>query len=98
MTGKFLDLFCGCGGFSTGFEKAGFKTIAGIDNSEDVLDTFRHNHNPEAETHNHDISQEPMKFDVDYIIGSPPCQGFSHAKGSRSREDDRNNLVFDFIR
>ena len=27
-----LDLFCGCGGLSLGFEKAGFKVVAGIDN------------------------------------------------------------------
>lgn len=98
MTKKFLDLFCGCGGFSTGFEKAGFETRAGIDNAEDVLGSFKPNHSSKAESHNYDISKEAMKFDVDYIIGSPPCQGFSHAKGSRSKEDARNNLVFDFIR
>lgn len=35
-----IDLFCGCGGLSLGFEQAGL----GIDNWEDALVTFRHNH------------------------------------------------------
>jgi DNA (cytosine-5)-methyltransferase 1 len=27
----FLDLFCGCGGFSLGMERAGFRCLAAID-------------------------------------------------------------------
>lgn len=26
-----LDLFCGCGGFSLGMERAGFRTLAAVD-------------------------------------------------------------------
>jgi DNA (cytosine-5)-methyltransferase 1 len=95
---EFIDLFCGCGGFSAGFEAAGFKSKAGIDNAEDVLETFRENHHSDAEAIKYDISKEAKDFNVDYLIGSPPCQGFSHAKGERSLEDERNNLVFHFIR
>jgi len=29
---KVLDLFCGCGGFSLGFESAGFKIVMELDN------------------------------------------------------------------
>jgi DNA (cytosine-5)-methyltransferase 1 len=95
---EFIDLFCGAGGFSAGFEKAGFETKAGLDYAEDVLETFEKNHNDEAEAIKHDISEEIIDFDVDYLIGSPPCQGFSHAAGERSLDDERNNLVFHFIR
>ncbi|MFB6200362.1 MAG: DNA cytosine methyltransferase [Candidatus Nanohaloarchaea archaeon] len=95
---KFVDLFCGAGGFSAGFERAGFETKAGIDYADDVLETFEKNHVNGAEAIEHDISGEILDFDVDYIIGSPPCQGFSHAAGERSVEDERNNLVFHFIR
>ena len=31
---KCVDLFCGCGGMSLGFQKAGFNIVAGIDNWE----------------------------------------------------------------
>ena len=29
---KVVDLFCGCGGLSLGFEKAGMNVVAGFDN------------------------------------------------------------------
>lgn len=29
---KCVDLFCGCGGMSLGFEKSGFNIVAAIDN------------------------------------------------------------------
>ena len=39
-----LDLFCGAGGLSEGFRKAGFNICLGIDNDRDALETFRLNH------------------------------------------------------
>lgn len=39
-----IDLFCGCGGFSLGFERAGFEILLGIDIWKDALLTFSHNH------------------------------------------------------
>jgi DNA (cytosine-5)-methyltransferase 1 len=40
-----VDLFCGCGGFSTGLEATGrFNVLLGIDVSEPALETFRLNH------------------------------------------------------
>ena len=39
-----LDLFCGCGGLSLGFENAGFNVLLGIDMWEDALVTYRRNH------------------------------------------------------
>ena len=40
-----LDLFCGAGGLSCGFERAGFHILLGIDNDTKALETFRANHN-----------------------------------------------------
>lgn len=39
-----IDLFCGCGGLSYGFEKAGYHIALGIDNDEMALHTFEKNH------------------------------------------------------
>lgn len=36
-----IDLFSGCGGFSYGFQQAGFKVILGVDNNKIALDTFK---------------------------------------------------------
>lgn len=40
---KVVDLFCGCGGLSLGFEKAGMDVVAGFDNWLDALDVYRRN-------------------------------------------------------
>lgn len=39
-----IDLFCGCGGLSLGFEQAGFNVLLGIDMWKDALVTFSKNH------------------------------------------------------
>ncbi|MCX2819739.1 DNA cytosine methyltransferase [Haladaptatus sp. F3-133] len=96
-----IDLFCGCGGFSHGIELSGIEVLYGIDIEEKALKTFDTNHS-KAEAICYDISEEvPAKIaeeDFDVVFGSPPCQGFSHAKGERNETDERNNLVFDFVR
>ena len=38
-----LDLFCGCGGFSLGMQRAGFRILAAIDFNPDAVATFRTN-------------------------------------------------------
>lgn len=101
---KVIDLFCGGGGFSTGFQRCGFEILAGVDIDEDSLDTFRNNHN--APGYKIDLSEtEPNKLldtievdadEFDGIIGGPPCQGFSQA-GNRDPNDDRNKLVKNYF-
>ena len=39
-----IDLFCGCGGLSLGFEKAGINVLVGIDAWQDAITTFNYNH------------------------------------------------------
>ena len=39
-----LDLFCGCGGMSLGFEEAGYHVLLGIDIWKDALETYKYNH------------------------------------------------------
>ncbi|QQR82993.1 DNA cytosine methyltransferase [Candidatus Peregrinibacteria bacterium] len=98
-----IDLFCGCGGLSFGFEKAGYQVLLGIDNWEQSLKTFKANHNG-AETHLGDLSKTtPQEIanqykvkNVDVIIGGPPCQGFS-ISGKRLTEDPRNFLYKGFV-
>ena len=99
-----LDLFCGCGGLSLGFEMAGFQVKLAIDNWEDALVTFRYNHQ-KSQTFNGDLlnlSPADMKkrfnlSHIDVIIGGPPCQGFSVA-GKRIIDGDRNKLYKSFVR
>ncbi|MFT4905185.1 MAG: DNA-cytosine methyltransferase [Natronomonas sp.] len=96
---KAIDLFCGAGGFSKGFERAGIDVRYGVDADEAALETFERNHAGEAI--HHDIRESPPAeleaVDADIVFGSPPCKGFSDARGNRRLDDERNQLVFSFI-
>lgn len=101
-----IDLFCGCGGFSKGFEQAGFNIRLGVDVWEDAVKTYQFNF-PNAMTVNEDISnlegEDLLRIanisanEVDVIIGGPPCQGFS-VSGKRLLDDPRNILYKSFVR
>ena len=100
-----IDLFCGCGGLSYGFERAGFNILLGIDNDEKALETFELNHN-EAKSICGDITTISYEKDIkpligdksiDVIIGGPPCQGMS-LSGPRKFDDPRNKLYLSYIR
>lgn len=99
-----LDLFCGCGGLSLGFEQAGFNVLAGIDVWKDALITYQANH-PNSRTMQadlmnllpEDVEKEIGNSSIDVIIGGPPCQGFSIA-GKRIIDDERNKLYKSFVR
>ncbi len=103
-TNNVVDLFCGAGGLSKGFEWAGFNIIAANDNYKFACQTFRANH-PHTALIEGDITKKDIKDDlfkaikgkkIDIIIGGPPCQGFSHA-GKRLVDDPRNFLFKEFV-
>jgi DNA (cytosine-5)-methyltransferase 1 len=109
---NYLDLFCGCGGFSLGLKRAGLHCIAAIDSDPDAIKTFRRNF-PEV---SHVLERDLTKFTpeelrvligdvrVDIIVGGPPCQGFSKARmvdgsnhGIRLVEDPRRLLFRNYL-
>lgn len=100
-----LDLFCGAGGLSYGFECAGYDILVGIDNDSKALETFELNHKG-AKSICGDITKITYKNDIkpligdkkiDVIIGGPPCQGMS-LSGPRKFDDPRNKLYLSYIR
>lgn len=101
-----IDLFSGCGGFSYGFERAGYNVLLGVDIWKDALVTFKANHN-NSTTLEYDLSEiatetllneaKIKKDEIDVIIGGPPCQGFS-LSGFRDEHDPRNQLYKAFVR
>ena len=100
-----LDLFCGCGGLSYGFEKAGYNILLGIDNDLKALETFELNHKGSKSicgditsiTYEKDIKPIIGSQKIDVIIGGPPCQGMS-LSGPRKLDDPRNSLYLSYIR
>jgi len=99
-----IDLFCGCGGLSLGFQQAGCNVLLGIDNNEAALETFKNNHDNSSVLKG-DITQIGKKEikkiignkRIDIIVGGPPCQGMS-LSGPRKFDDPRNSLYRSFIR
>lgn len=104
----FIDLFCGAGGLSLGFEANGFKLILANDNDRHSIETFKKNR-PDLKIESvvlGDIRNLFERFDesnvkkncTDLIIGGPPCQGFSMANRQRLIDDPRNYLYKEFVK
>jgi DNA (cytosine-5)-methyltransferase 1 len=100
-----VDLFCGCGGFSTGFEMAGFQSALGADIHPPSVKTFTQNH-PAASMIVGDMRKvsDNLVVDavgaarVDLVAAGVPCQGFSLNNRKRWDRDERNFLFREFIR
>lgn len=101
---KVIDLFCGIGGLSLGFEQAGFEIISAVDMWKDAVVTYNHNHiNKVAKTltvEDFNVQELPelvKKHHISGIIGGPPCQGFSTV-GKRDINDPRNQMYLEFYK
>lgn len=97
---RVLDLFCGSGGLSFGFEQSGaFVTTLGVDLLPDRIATFVANHEHATGVAG-DIRALPLEElrrlagQVDVVVGGPPCQGFSSIRPFRNltEGDPRNSL------
>lgn len=87
---RVADFFCGGGGFSEGFRQAGFDIVFAVDKWKPAVKTYKGN-KPGVNVIQDDvirISQLPddefeaLVPDSEVIIGSPPCQSFSHSNKS----------------
>lgn len=100
---KVIDLFCGAGGLSLGFERQNFESVLAIDMWSNAIDTFNNNRNNKVGVVK-DIAEVDEKFIKEYVddhvsgvIGGPPCQGFSLA-GRRCEDDERNKLYQEYFK
>lgn len=100
-----VELFCGCGGTSLGFEMAGFEVVLGCDIHAPSIETFKTNH-PNCSTILGDVRKvkpEVIKEllngrKIDVLMAGVPCQGFSLNNRKRHENDDRNLLYKEYIR
>lgn len=101
---KIIDLFCGIGGLSLGFEQAGFEVVSAVDMWADAVKTYNHNRKEKVaeviSVEDFNVSKLPeiLKNEkITGIIGGPPCQGFSTV-GKREIEDPRNKMYLEFYK
>jgi DNA (cytosine-5)-methyltransferase 1 len=93
---NFIDLFCGCGGFTLGMLRAGFKCKAVIDFNHQAIETLKANlmnrcppgtsavelalEKDLTEFPPSELAAQIGTSRLDVIVGGPPCQGFSTAR------------------
>lgn len=107
-----IDLFCGAGGTTTGFEKSPYsKVIACINHDPVAIQSHKANH-PEMEHFAEDILTIDMQLLIDCVKrarlkypnaklilwASLECTHFSNARGGKERNEDSRTLAWGLLR
>ena len=86
---KIVDLFCGCGGLSLGFQNAGLEIAAAFDNWQAAILVYEKNFSHPVHQIDLNTIEEYSaisRYEPDMVIGGPPCQDFSIA-GKKDDDD-----------
>lgn len=107
MPVQVIDLFCGVGGLTRGFQEAGLEVVAGFDIDETCRYAYEHNNNVRfikedirrvnAEALNRYYSKGAIKA----LVGCAPCQPFSQMRsklGKANALDEKYNLLLEYGR
>lgn len=100
----FLDLFCGCGGFTLGMQRAGFHCLAAIDFNPEAVATLRANlvehRHPELTPVAHALHRDLTEFGPEKLaellratIPLPPAGYLLPLRGEPGRRDDATPTV-----
>ena len=90
---KFIDLFCGIGGFHQALNNINYECVFACDIDENCRKIYEKNYKlkPESDITKVDVEKIP-KFDI--LCGGFPCQPFSKAGFQKGFHDSRGNLFF----
>ncbi|MBR2518627.1 MAG: DNA cytosine methyltransferase [Selenomonadaceae bacterium] len=102
---KALSLFSGAGGMDLGVLQAGFEIAACVECDKFCCETLRETilrSSRSTKVFQTDIRQLELSTlnvgRIDLLFGGSPCQAFSLAGKKLSLEDERGELLFEFIR
>lgn len=112
MAGQYniVDLFCGAGGLSIGFEQNGFKVLFANDIDDDASNTYQYNHknvpficSDISKISKQEIIRLTNQKKVNVLMAGIPCQSFSMSgyrirKGIDNSSDPRHFLYREFFR
>lgn len=94
---RFVDLFCGIGGFHQALARLGMECVFACDKDESCLRSYEKNYGltPAADI----LAVAPESIpDFDVLCAGFPCQPFSKAGHRLGFQDDRGNLFFAICR
>jgi len=94
---KFIDLFCGIGGFHQALKNMVLECVFASDIDEACRKTYFENYGlmPAGDIKNVKIGDIP---DFDVLCAGFPCQPFSKAGFQKGFDDDRGNLFFNICK
>jgi len=97
MPFKFIDLFCGIGGFHHAMKSLGGECVLACDIDKKCREVYENNFGikPAEDVTKLDETSIP---DFDVLCGGFPCQAFSHAGNQEGFNDIRGTLFMDIIR
>ena len=94
---RFIDLFCGIGGFHIALSNLGAKCVLACDIDDKCREVYKKNFDLEPRSDIKEIkSEEIPEFDI--LCGGFPCQAFSHAGKQGGFEDTRGTLFREIAR
>ena len=94
---KFIDLFCGIGGFHQALHKLGATCVLACDINKDCRVVYKDNYGIDPVPNVKDINENDM-VDFDILCAGFPCQSFSNGGNKKCFEDERGMLFDDIIR
>lgn len=98
---RLLDLFSGCGGLTTGFSRAGFTPVGGVEFDPFAAASYARNFHAGANEGHFAKARDVRELDltellgvpeagiadaVDVVIGGPPCPSFTRVGRAKLRE------------
>lgn len=101
-----IDLFCGAGGLSQGLHDAGINVPLGIEINQTATNTYQRNLPGQVlvdDIRNIDANDILQRLGIIagnlfLLAGCPPCQTFSSLQKDDTEGDERNNLIFEYVR
>lgn len=107
-----IDFFCGAGGATHGFLKAGIDIICGIDSDTSAKETYEHNNIRKCGKHSKlicadvdkELTKEMLEAEIGdrsgkalVFIGCPPCQPFTNLKTVKENQGTSDTLLLSFL-
>tara|TARA_Y100000389_G_scaffold52592_1_gene48397 strand:+ start:3984 stop:5180 length:1197 start_codon:yes stop_codon:yes gene_type:complete len=94
---KFIDLFCGIGGFHQALSKYNSECVMSCDIDNKCREVYELNYGIKPEKNIKDINEKNIP-DFDVLCAGFPCQSFSNGGKKKNLNDSRGTLFEDILR